>query len=174
MINDREPHDPDGLEQRYSAEGRFHARAVSGAVKALERGRDRLVVTGLVIVLAFSAVSVRLVGATCFTGHDEGRLEHAADVEVQLKRADILDRNGQQLATSLATASLYADPKLVLDAHDAAAKLARALPGLDEKETYAKLSSNKRFVWLKRNLPPRQHQAVHVLADAARLPWEPW
>ena len=151
------------MEQRYSAESRFHARAVGGQVKALERGRDRLVVTGLLIVLAFGAVSLRLVGATCFAGHEEARIDHGPEAEVQLSRADILDRNGQQLATSLATASLYADPKLVLDAHEAAAKLAEALPGLDETETYAKLASNKRFVWLKRNLTPRQHQAVHVL-----------
>lgn len=160
-----EPGSPDQeeMEQRYSAESRFHARAVSSSVRALERGRDRLVVTGLLIILAFGAVSVRLVGATCFTDREEARIEHPADAEVQLSRADILDRNGQQLATSLATASLFADPKLVLDAHEAAAKLAEALPGLDYKETLAKLTSNKRFVWLKRNLTPRQHQAAHVL-----------
>ncbi|MEI6557263.1 MAG: penicillin-binding protein 2 [Rhodospirillaceae bacterium] len=150
-------------ERHYSAESRFHARAISGATRALDRGRDRLVVTGLVIVLAFCAVSVRLVGATCFTGHDEARLERTPDADALLSRADILDRGGQQLATSLATASLYADPKLVLDAQEAAVKLAEALPGLDYKETLAKLRSNKRFVWLKRNLTPRQHQAVHVL-----------
>ena len=101
-----EPGSPDQeeMEQRYSAESRFHARAVSSSVRALERGRDRLVVTGLLIILAFGAVSVRLVGATCFTDREEARIEHPADAEVQLSRADILDRNGQQLATSLATA----------------------------------------------------------------------
>ena len=164
MMTEPQSHDSDGPDPYQAAESRFHARAVGGAVKALERGRDRLVVTGLLVVLAFSAVSVRLVGATCFTEREEARLEqHAPEAELQGSRADILDRNGAQLATSLATASLYADPKLVLDAHEAAVKLAEALPGLDYKETLAKLSSNKRFVWLKRNLTPRQHQAVHVL-----------
>ena len=163
MTTDPYFRDGEEAEPLYSAESRFHARAVSGAVKALERGRDRLVVTGLVVVLAFSAVAVRLVGATCFTGHEEARIDRPVETEALKARADILDRNGEQLATSLPTASLFADPKLVLDAHEAAVKLTEALPDLDYKDTFAKLSSNKRFVWLKRNLTPRQHQAVHVL-----------
>ena len=146
------------------AEVGYHAQAARGAALALEKGRNRLVVTGMAICLAFFGVSLRLVDATCFSGErEEAPVGHTSEADTFTGRGDIVDRNGQLLATSLATASLYADPKLVLDAHEAAAKLAEALPDLDESEVYDKLSSNKRFVWIKRNLTPRQHYAVHVL-----------
>ncbi|MEI8393762.1 MAG: penicillin-binding protein 2 [Rhodospirillaceae bacterium] len=155
--------DDDEGEEGLSTEARFHARAVSGAAVALEQGRNRLVVTGMAIVVAFLVVSLRLVDATCFSNRDDERVARAVEADTFTGRADILDRNGQQLATSLATASLYADPKLVLDARQAAVQLAEALPDLDYTDVYNKLSSNKRFVWIKRNLTPRQHASVHRL-----------
>ncbi len=150
-------------ESAVESAARTERNRVNGVARALEVGRNRLVVVGLAIVCAFLAVSVKLVGATCFSHHEEAKIEHPAEAEAFAGRADIIDRNGQLLATSLATASLYADPKLVLDAKEAAAKLAEALPDLEYADIYDKLTSNKRFVWLKRNLTPRQHYAVHIL-----------
>jgi cell division protein FtsI (penicillin-binding protein 3) len=80
-----------------------------------------------------------------------------------MDRADILDRNGVLLATSLATGSLYANPKLVLDPAVAAARLVRVLPDLGEKDTAEKLASDRSFVWLRRNLTPREQYAVNRL-----------
>ncbi|HYD29603.1 MAG TPA: penicillin-binding protein 2, partial [Azospirillaceae bacterium] len=42
-------------------------------------------------------------------------------------------------------------------------KLAAALPELSYDELLAKLKGNKRFVWIKRNLSPKQYDAVHRL-----------
>ena len=71
-------------------------------------------------------------------------------------RADIVDRNRELLATDLATASLFADPRKVDDASAAASKIVAALPELSEAEVRAKLSSGGSFVWLKRGLTPGQ------------------
>jgi len=134
--------------------------------EALDQARNRLVITGVVLALAFGAVSAKLVQATLLRDAPENR---NATITVpnpspsQVSRADIFDRHGTLLATSLATASLYADPKLVLDPKDAATKLVKALPDLDYEEVHDKLASDKRFVWIKRSLTPRQHYAVHVL-----------
>ena len=155
--------DDDELEPGIDDARSLSYRSVSDAAKALEVGRNRLIVTGLVVILAFLAVSVKLVVATCFSHREEVRVDRPVDPEPPLARSDILDRNGQLLATSLATASLHADPKLVLDAEEAASKLVEALPDLEYQDVYDKLTSNKRFVWLKRNLTPRQHYAVHIL-----------
>ena len=163
MIEHRPAFDDDGNLAGLSAEARLHAQAVSSASAALDKGRNRLVVTGMAIVFAFTAVSLKLVEATCFSGRDEAHAEHPVEADTFTGRADILDRNGQQLATSLATASLYADSKLVLDAEEAAAKLSEALPDLEYADVLKKLTSGKRFVWIKRNLTPRQHYAVHIL-----------
>jgi cell division protein FtsI (penicillin-binding protein 3) len=67
------------------------------------------------------------------------------------------------LATTLATPSLYANPKEIIDARGAARKLVRVLPDLNESEVYAKLTGDKSFVWLKRQLTPRQMAAVNAL-----------
>ncbi len=139
-------------------------RARPTVASALEQSRSRLLVTAAVVTLAFTAIAARLVDATVLTTAAEPRQTQAADVTTSpVSRADILDRNGNVLATTLATASLYADPKLVIDADDAARKLAGALPDLDPKDLREKLSGDKRFVWIKRTLTPSQHYQVHRL-----------
>jgi cell division protein FtsI (penicillin-binding protein 3) len=67
------------------------------------------------------------------------------------------------LATSLATYSLYGDPARVFDAADAAAKIAGVLPDLDRAEALAALTSDRRFVWLRRHLTPRQYYDINRL-----------
>ncbi|WP_207458301.1 penicillin-binding protein 2 [Azospirillum sp. SYSU D00513] len=131
---------------------------------ALEQGRNRLMVTAAVVSLAFGAIGVKLMMATLLADGAEPRKHEALDLDSSpVNRADILDRNGNLLATSLAMQSLYADSKAVIDPVQSAHKLIEALPELanERKELVAKLSSGKRFVWLKRNLTPRQQYAVH-------------
>lgn len=78
-------------------------------------------------------------------------------------RPDIRDRNGQLLATDIRTASLYAEPRSVIDVDEATAKLVQALPDLDYDVVRKRLDTNKGFVWLKRELTPHQQQIVHRL-----------
>jgi cell division protein FtsI (penicillin-binding protein 3) len=75
-------------------------------------------------------------------------------------RANIVDRNGEILATDLETASLFANPRRLLDAKKAARALAETLPDIDYKATLAKLESDRGFVWLRRHLTPRQQWAL--------------
>src|SRR3546814_14556536 len=60
-------------------------------------------------------------------------------------------------------ASLYANPQHVRDPETAAERLAEVLPGLSPAELRAKLASERSFVWLQRNLTPRQEYAVNAL-----------
>jgi cell division protein FtsI (penicillin-binding protein 3) len=134
------------------------------AKQALEIGRNRLVVAGAIFALVFAALGARLVDLAILTDGNEPRLAQMTEIEeFKTERAEILDRNGVLLATSLATASLFADPKLVLDPVEAARRLAAVLPGLGEAELLAKLSVDRRFVWLRRNLTPRQKYEVNRL-----------
>lgn len=78
-------------------------------------------------------------------------------------RAEIRDRNGNMMATTLRMASVFADPKQILDADEAAKKLAPLL----NKETVAslkeKLTRKMRFVWLKRNITPKEQYEINKL-----------
>lgn len=133
------------------------------AKQSIEIAQHRLVITGVLFALAFTIVMLRLVDVTILKEGHEPRVSRLPKSELQTERADIVDRNGVLLATSLQTGSLYANPKLVLDAGDAAAKLARVLPGLNEKEAATKLASERSFVWLRRNLTPKEQYAVNRL-----------
>lgn len=136
----------------------------SALTVALEQCRMRLMVTAAMAALAMSAVSVKLVKATLFQEAAEPRQTVAvAAGDAPVNRADILDRNGNLLATSLATGSVYADPKLVQNPAEAARKLASVLPDIDVKDLTAKLASEKRFIWIRRNLSPKQQAAVFRL-----------
>ncbi len=141
------------------------ARRIEGTRKqAMETGRNRLLVTGVVLTLAFAAIGARLVDLTVFKSGGEPRLANISPGPVTpAGRADIIDRNGVLLATSLPTASLYTDPGAILNAREAADKLITVLPELDHGELLAKLRSKSRFIWIKRNLMPEQQYRVNRL-----------
>lgn len=137
---------------------------LEGEVKqALDTGRNRLIVTGALFALVFTVIAGRLVDVTLIGRSSEPRVATAPRAGAfESFRADISDRNGVLLATSLETASLYANPKLVPNAADAASRLAPVLDA-DEADIKAKLSNGKNFVWLRRNLTPKQQYEVNRL-----------
>ena len=79
-------------------------------------------------------------------------------------RPDIVDRNGQVLATDVRTVSMFAEPIRVVDADEAVEKLTQLFPDLDRKSLYQKLSDRKsHFTWLRRQLTPKQQSEVLAL-----------
>ena len=135
---------------------------------SIETGRNRLMVAGALFSAAFLVIGVRVVDVSIFSDDAEPRYTRSiTKTEKYTGRADIVDRNGVLMATSLNTASLYANPRLVLDPEQAAIKLARALPDIDVKAIEQKLRSDRGFVWLRRHLTPRQQYAVNRLGIPA-------
>ncbi|RVD65314.1 penicillin-binding protein 2, partial [Mesorhizobium sp. M4A.F.Ca.ET.029.04.2.1] len=78
-------------------------------------------------------------------------------------RPDIVDRNGEVLATDIKTASLFAEPRRIVDADEAIEKLSTVLPEIDYEQTYHKLKSGAGFVWLQRQLTPKQQSDIMQL-----------
>ena len=145
-------------------EGSWRIRFDGTRKEALETGRTRLLVTGVVFCLAFLVVAGRLVDLAVLGQAAEPRLATAGTtVDQDFRRADIIDRNGVLLATSLPTASLYADAREIIDPRQAAARLVSVLPELNHDQVLAKLTSKAGFVWLRRKLTPRQTYAVNRL-----------
>ncbi|WP_421790867.1 peptidoglycan D,D-transpeptidase FtsI family protein [Hyphobacterium sp.] len=126
---------------------------------AIEDARRRLAVIGFTLIIAFGALGVRAIELALA----ETEATAAAPLLAETRRGDLVDRNGQVLATTLETWSLYADPQLVWDARETAEALVSVLPELSVDELTANLSSRRRFVWIQRNLTPRQRQAVFAL-----------
>lgn len=130
---------------------------------AMERIRSRLVVVAVLFACGFGLLGVRTVELGLFEPVAEPRARPDGVETYAAARADIVDRNGVLLATSLATASLYAEPRRILDPQEAAARLVQVLPELSRAELVASFSSGRAFVYLKRKLTPRQVWLVNAL-----------
>lgn len=81
-------------------------------------------------------------------------------------RADILDRNGTVLATSLPTIMLMADARKIMDARDAARKIVSVLSDLDAEKLEREFRTAKRFVTVRRQLTPRQYYEINKMGIA--------
>ncbi len=127
------------------------------------RGADmRARAVSILILLGFAGLAVKggLVALTSPAGPD-GRADVFAEAP---RRADIVDRNGDLLATSVTVYSLFADPRAMMDGDLVADRLAGVLPGLDRDQIARRLARKDRaFVWIRRGLTPRQKQAVFAL-----------
>ena len=128
--------------------------------RAMEMGRARILVAGLFMALVFTVIGGRLTQLAIRGESGDRPIAIAAERDEPRQRANIVDRNGEILATDLETASLFANPRRLLDAEKAARALAEILPDMDYKATLAKLKSERGFVWLRRHLTPRQQWAL--------------
>ncbi|HEX2653719.1 MAG TPA: penicillin-binding protein 2 [Xanthobacteraceae bacterium] len=82
---------------------------------------------------------------------------------VATARPDILDRNGEILATDVRAPSLFAEPRKIIDVDEAVELLTAVLPGIDATELRERLVSKRGFIWLKREITSKQQQEIHRL-----------
>ncbi|AID30987.1 cell division protein [Mesorhizobium sp. SEMIA 3007] len=133
---------------------------VEGARKATGgKGKARIVMTMAVFFGIFSTISGRLV----YLGFQTPDLSGGPQSRITASRPDIVDRNGEVLATDIKTASLFAEPRRIVDADEAIEKLSTVLPEIDYEQTYHKLKSGAGFVWLQRQLTPKQQADIMQL-----------
>jgi len=85
------------------------------------------------------------------------------DISSTVHRPDILDRNGELLATDIKGATLYADPQRVIDQDELVEQVTGVLPDVNAAELRAKLKAGRRFVRIKRELTPKQQAEIHEL-----------
>ena len=131
------------------------------AVKLAGQNRIRLV--AICFTFAFLVIALQLANLTILKGvsvDDDALAEH----QPRLPRPDIVDRNGVVIATDIAVASLYADPRKIIDIDDAVESLTATIPDLDAKALRAKLiQPGRAFAWLKRQVSPEERDAVYNL-----------
>ncbi|AGB45781.1 penicillin-binding protein 2 [Mesorhizobium sp. B2-3-14] len=145
---------------RRARTGEDRSIVVEGARKATGgKGKARIVMTMAVFFGIFSTISGRLV----YLGFQTPDLSGGPQSRVTASRPDIVDRNGEVLATDIKTASLFAEPRRIVDADEAIEKLSTVLPEIDYEQTYHKLKSGAGFVWLQRQLTPKQQADIMQL-----------
>src|SRR5690606_6522430 len=98
-------------------------------------------------------------GATTNDSNNEGV---ARDV-ITATRPALLDRNGLDMAVDIRVPSLFAEPRRIVHVEEAVNKLRTVLPELDEAWLRNRLTGDKGFVWVKRELTPAIEEKVFQL-----------
>ena len=84
-------------------------------------------------------------------------------VKLSSRRGDILDREGKELAVSVTSYSLFADPGIIEDPYAVAKKLSRHFK-TPFRSTYKKIKNKKRrFIWIKRRLEQDDYEKIKSL-----------
>jgi len=126
------------------------------------KAKARLGLAIVAFAVVYGVIAARLVMfAEQSDGH--GTRRSVTQDAVATARPDILDRNGQILATDVKTPSLFAEPRKLIDVDEAEELLTAVLPDLDASEVRDRLSSKRGFVWLKREITPKQQPEIHRL-----------
>ncbi len=129
--------------------------------------RSRTLIFAAFVACAFLGILVRLGHLQVFKHEEYSRLaeaQRAKTVPLRPKRGPIVDRAGLVLAESAAAESLFGLPTRMSDSARVATALAPIL-GEPASEIARRLDPDKRFVWVKRKLPPRVAQAVQDLHE---------
>ncbi len=127
------------------------------------KGQNRIRLLGIMFSVMFIAIATQLSNLTLRKSGEAVNPEVAAREAVR-PRPDIVDRNGVVMATDIAVASLFSDPRKISDIDEAVELLTATLPELDAKTLREKLTMPGRaFVWLKRQASPEERDAVYNL-----------
>ncbi|WP_313608823.1 penicillin-binding protein 2 [Rhizobium sp.] len=148
----------------FIVEGKASPNSKAFAGNADRRKRDakqRLAFLIAGFAVMYIAVAARLVQYGIAEPVATGSFNFSANAVAS--RPDVLDRNGEVLATDINTVSLYAEPRRIVDADEVVEKLATVLPNLDWGDTHKKLRSASAFQWLRRQLTPRQQSDILAL-----------
>jgi cell division protein FtsI (penicillin-binding protein 3) len=138
--------------------GVLYGRNVDRAAKA----RARVGFAMLAFAAIYAVIGGRLI-MFATVGDSHGTRRGTTQDAIATARPDIVDRNGEILATDVKAPSLFGEPRRIIDKDEAVELLTATLPDLDGAEVRERLSSKKGFVWLKREITPKQQQEIHRL-----------
>jgi len=119
----------------------------------------RLLVVSFGFILSFCGLSYRLLTVATNINVKKSSY-HASGSNF---RKEIVDRNGNLLAVNLPSSSLFANPQKVINPSQCLETLSKILVDIDKVKLLEELKSNKTFVWVKRDLLPKEQEAVSNL-----------
>src|SRR5277367_5469928 len=151
-----------GQAARPSTNAKLKAFARELLSTRLDRSGARIRTLALGLFVAYAAIGAKLLALGL--SHDPPQtLKAAADDAVSGARPDLLDRNGAILATDVKTMSVFAEPNRIIDKDEAVELITAVLPDVDAKELRERLGSKKGFIWVKRQITPKEQAEIFHL-----------
>ena len=153
---------PDAIERENKRLRHEDMQAMSRA-----RAEGRLLVLGLFFFCSFAVVGARMGGLATSDPVEPRSATYGSTISAA--RADIVDRNGNLLATNFDTHALYAQPLHMIDPQGAADGLVKIFPDLDHARLIEDFTGERKFLWIRKKISPEQMQAVHDIGDPGLL-----
>ena len=122
----------------------------------------RILAIFFLLLLGLGGIAAKLFTIQIHHGHrlaERATKQYQRLVPLVSRRGTIFDRTGRELAVSLRASSAFAHPETISRPAETARALAPIL-GQPAREIQARLTSDKTFVWLRRQLDPRQAEAI--------------
>jgi len=127
-----------------------------------DKGRARIGLAALAFVVLFGAIGIRLV-LLGVGSEGEQTMRRASATSLGTARPDLVDRNGEILATDVMSYSVFAEPRNIIDPDEATELLTAVFPDLEARRLREQLSTDRGFIYVKREISPRQRAEVHRL-----------
>nr|WP_058635096.1 penicillin-binding protein 2 [Aureimonas ureilytica] len=118
--------------------------------------------TGLMLAI-FAACYLTIGGRLVMLGAVEEAVPVAWPSPPSKARPNLLDRNGHVLAMDVPSASVYAEPRKMVDVDEAVEGLLRVFPDLDASDLRRRLSSRSAFTWIKRTTSKAERDQLWAL-----------
>lgn len=153
--------EPASFLQFQRSQPRAAARPAYGSVST-STVKTRIYFAMAAFAMLYAVIGARLVHLAQMEEAPNAAFISAQD-SIAASRPDLVDRNGEILATDIKTASIYAEPRKIIDVDEALEGIGSVFPELNNESMRKRLASRAGFIWLKREVSPAQQQAIHRL-----------
>lgn len=126
----------------------------------LKKSKKRSILVVSFFCILFGCVYCRLYQTMVLSRLFVAKVSESKERMLAGVRADIVDRNGEIIATNIPTISVYAIPQDIIDIDAAVEGLVSVFTEIKRSDLYRKLRSHKKFVWIKRHISPNQKNLV--------------
>ena len=125
----------------------------------------RVIIVGIVFTLFFTIIGAKAMYLQIFCRSwlsEKAATQYEVSLRSSGKRGTIYDRNLREMAVSIDVTSISAHPPQIKDPKAAAKSLAKALK-INLNVLAKRLTSEKKFVWIKRKVTPKEAETVRNL-----------
>lgn len=133
--------------------------------RSSQRNRGRLIVVKVLFTAVLAVIGGRAFQLQVLQGDQlmaRGQQQHLQESIVLPRRGAVIDRTGEPLALSVESQSVYVRPRRVQDVEAVSRRLAEVL-NLRIAEVRKRTTSDKPFVWIKRQISSAEAEKVQAL-----------